>query len=60
MCFVYCGKIQINMGSVLGPVAGQTFEVELFQSEEAKTFSMSCPGKTGNAFELTTQILMEK
>lgn len=48
------------MGSVLGPVAGQTLEVELFQSEEAKTSSSSCPGKTGNAFELTTQILMEK
>lgn len=48
------------MGSVLGPVAGQTLEVELFQSEEAKTSSSSsCPGKTGNAFELTTQILME-
>jgi len=40
MCFVYCGKMWRNMGSVLGPVAGQTFEVELFQSEKAKTSSM--------------------
>lgn len=39
MCFVYCGKIWRTMGSVLGPVARQTFEVELFQSEEAKTSS---------------------
>lgn len=39
MSFVYCGKILRNVGSELGPAARQTSEVDLLQSEEAKTFS---------------------
>jgi len=34
---VYCGKIQRHMGSVLGPATGHAFEVDLFQSDEAKS-----------------------
>ena len=56
---VYCGKIQRHMGSVLGPATGHAFEVDLFQSDEAKSSTeKSSPGKTGKTFELTSLILI--
>jgi len=43
------------MGSVLGPATGHAFEVDLFQSDEAKSSTeKSSPGKTGKTFVLTS------